>query len=338
MLLPERVKTWDCFPINDELDLLEFRLRHLDSVVDRFVIVEGDRTYQGNPKPLRYLEDADRFKAWADKIVHVVARLPGPPVGHAERERVQHAAMWDALADVEPEDLVLVGDLDEVPRAEIVARLKGALDVPTRLVMRHCMYAANYEVPEHWRGGTKAGRGRDLGSDEFDLLLGRHAMPARTADRHWWNDTGWHLSYLGGPVTIKRKLRAYAHAEYDRRALRDATHLQRCLDYGVDFVGRFLLSPTSPDQFDPLLRDYFAFAPHHFRLGALPAMPWRLAFRAWARFRAAGLPYWVVQALETRMRPTLAVVGPFLVAVDVGTRFARRHRLRHRILTALRRR
>jgi hypothetical protein len=338
IVLRENVKTWDCFLINDELGLLEFRLRHLDPVVDRFVIVEGDRTHRGDPKPLHFLEGANRFEAWADKIVHVVARLPGPPAENAERERVQHEAMLDGLASVEPEDLVLVGDLDEMPRAEIVARLKDELDVPTRFVMRHCMYAANYEVPEHWRGGTKPARGRDLGSDEFDLLLGRLAQPARAPDRHWSSDAGWHLSYLGGPAGIKRKLRAYVHAEYDRRALRELTHLQRCLDYGVDFVGRFLLRPSSPHEFDPLLREYFAFAPHHFQLEALPAMPWRLAFRAWARLRAAGLPYSVVQTLETRMTLTLALAGPFLVAVDIGTRLARRRRLRHRILIALRRR
>ena len=38
----------------NELDMLEFRLMELDSVVDKFVIVEATKTFSGNKKPLYF--------------------------------------------------------------------------------------------------------------------------------------------------------------------------------------------------------------------------------------------------------------------------------------------
>ena len=39
---------YDCFIFNNEIDLLELRLSILDDVVDKFVIIEGDKTFSGN--------------------------------------------------------------------------------------------------------------------------------------------------------------------------------------------------------------------------------------------------------------------------------------------------
>lgn len=52
---------YDCTQINNELDMLEIRLNILDPYVDFFVISEAEETFQGNPKPLYYLENKERF-------------------------------------------------------------------------------------------------------------------------------------------------------------------------------------------------------------------------------------------------------------------------------------
>ena len=73
-MIPRRTPVIDCFTFNDELVLLEVRLRLLDSVVDRFVLVEADLTHQGAPKNLIFLENAHQFARWRDKITHVVVQ------------------------------------------------------------------------------------------------------------------------------------------------------------------------------------------------------------------------------------------------------------------------
>jgi len=63
---------YDCFSFFNELDLLEIRLHELDPVVDKFVLVEASKTFQGKDKPLFYDENKERYKEFSEKIIHVV--------------------------------------------------------------------------------------------------------------------------------------------------------------------------------------------------------------------------------------------------------------------------
>ena len=55
----------------NELDLLEMRLEILSGVVDKFVVVEANRTHTLRPKPLHFAQNASRFARFKDKIVHI---------------------------------------------------------------------------------------------------------------------------------------------------------------------------------------------------------------------------------------------------------------------------
>ena len=48
------MKIFDCFSYLDEDMLLDMRLNILDKHVDYFVITEGDKTWQNNPKKLQF--------------------------------------------------------------------------------------------------------------------------------------------------------------------------------------------------------------------------------------------------------------------------------------------
>ena len=75
------MKFYDCFLFNNELDLLEIRLKYLWDVVDTFVIVEADTTFAGEEKPLHFKENKERFK-WAEsKIKHVVKKVDRDKIG-----------------------------------------------------------------------------------------------------------------------------------------------------------------------------------------------------------------------------------------------------------------
>ena len=47
----------DCFIFYNELDILKKRLRYLDSVVDKFVLVESTVTHRGEEKKLFFEEN-----------------------------------------------------------------------------------------------------------------------------------------------------------------------------------------------------------------------------------------------------------------------------------------
>jgi len=62
---------FDCTMINDELDLLELRLNTLFPFVERFVIVESEKTHSGKPKELNFLKNKDRFEKFSSKIIYL---------------------------------------------------------------------------------------------------------------------------------------------------------------------------------------------------------------------------------------------------------------------------
>ena len=65
---------YDCFSYWDEDLLLDLRLNILDKYVDFFVIVEGNKTWQNNPKKLNF--DINKFNKFKKKINFVFKKTP----------------------------------------------------------------------------------------------------------------------------------------------------------------------------------------------------------------------------------------------------------------------
>jgi hypothetical protein len=206
----------DCFTFFNELDILELRLSILEDVVDRFVLCEAPFTFRGQPKPLIYAQNKARFARWNDRIVHLVYD-PAPDANPWKNEWGQRAHLTSALADVSPDDLVLIGDVDEIPAPEHAGRRPEAGRV---LAHRHLLSVGyvNRVVPERWIG-TKAIKRGDLGDRTLNDI---RTLPFGAFDIV---DTGWHLSAIGGPSVMARKMHAYSHSEVDIPYLSDERRL-----------------------------------------------------------------------------------------------------------------
>jgi len=203
----------DCFPFFQELDLLELRLRTLDSVVDRFVIAEALTTHTGLPKRLYFSENRERFARWNDRIVHLVDRES--PVSEAWlNEWRQRDLLAAALTDLDPDDLVVMGDVDEIPTPErlTVRPARGELVAFEQVLS---FFAANLRRRELWLG-TRAFRAGD-----FVRWGSMHAIRMTTDNVTVVHDGGWHFTYLGDRETTRTKLQATPHVEYGIPYYRD---------------------------------------------------------------------------------------------------------------------
>ena len=58
---------YDCFSYWDEDLLLDLRFNILNKYVDFFVVVEGNKTWQNNPKKLKF--DKGKFSKFKKKII-----------------------------------------------------------------------------------------------------------------------------------------------------------------------------------------------------------------------------------------------------------------------------
>ena len=212
-----RPKIVDTFPFHDELDLLECRLTELYDTVDHFVLVEAEVTHQDRPKPWHYLENAERFAPFADKIVSVQATgLPGvdefPDPWAREHAQRDHIVTGIAQLDLADDDIILQSDVDEIPRPLYVrnVRPKG-LEV---FGQRGYFWAVDWLYPQIWQG-TVAGTVRSIqGLGDRPFVRMRNARTTAPMRPHM-RDAGWHLSWLGGPERVTKKVGSFCHPEVE---------------------------------------------------------------------------------------------------------------------------
>lgn len=234
-------KIFDCFIFFNEMDILDIRLNTLDPHVDQFVLVESTRTFTGQPKPLFYEENKERFEKFRSKITHVIVDdMPVDAPNTFVCEAHQRSAIGRGLAGAEPNDLIIVSDVDEIPKPEkLLGALQRAAGRITYFEGVYYHFYLNWRLPDrrdlmtsrmteyrHFRDGwlqytTKGRRSASLPSwAEYLIWLPYAALRHRAFLRRQVCREGcWHFSFMQGPDEIRRKLSAYKAA--DRLNLKD---------------------------------------------------------------------------------------------------------------------
>ena len=64
------IKVMDAVLMSSEVDLLEIRMNELDSVVDKFFIIESNATFTGLSKETYFAKNRQRFSKFEEKIVY----------------------------------------------------------------------------------------------------------------------------------------------------------------------------------------------------------------------------------------------------------------------------
>lgn len=199
------MSVWDTLIFGGELDMLECRLYELQNVGDlTHVIVEADRTFQGARKPFVLGENWERFAQWQERIIYAPVHA-NPLMGAWETEHWQREQVRAGLGYARPDDLVLHSDVDEIPYAASVERLRDQQLMPCKLRLRLAVFAADWELPWTW-DAVSAARLSQIGS--FTTLRESYWPVV-----DWEGHGGWHLSWLGGRDAIRAKMHAFSHAE-----------------------------------------------------------------------------------------------------------------------------
>lgn len=210
-------KVIDVFPFNNELRLLDLKLREMASWVDVFVIVEARSTFTGAPKPLVFQENRAAFSAFDSKIVHVaVDEFPEHVRQPWSREFYQRDMGVKGLDGVCGEDdLVLITDADEVIAPDLVERFERQNRRGfARLGMERARYFLNYRevlAPAEQKDASGVWRGRFLA--DLGLSFVRNVTRwDKKAPR--MTEAGWHFTSVGAASEIVSKLDNSAHQEH----------------------------------------------------------------------------------------------------------------------------
>jgi beta-1,4-mannosyl-glycoprotein beta-1,4-N-acetylglucosaminyltransferase len=210
----------DLFMFHNELDLLEIRLHTLAPIVDRFILVESDRTIQGHAKPFVFTENRERFREFLPRISVIRGRWGSAPKNPWSSEHRHRDALWTGLVTLDSADFAILSDLDEIPRPEC---LKAAVQSGAITTLRADVsyYWLNLVSDEAFYG-PRVGpvrllirKGSMMGIRKFFGAIVPHGA--------------WHFSFMGGVQQIRQKLLSYAHREFARPPFTDETHIEKCL-------------------------------------------------------------------------------------------------------------
>jgi beta-1,4-mannosyl-glycoprotein beta-1,4-N-acetylglucosaminyltransferase len=220
------------FPFFNEIRLLHFKLTELADVVDHFVIVESCQTHSGEMKPY-YLEEhlETTFAKFRSKIVYVKEDtiIPGPDAWPREINQRNMIIKGIEQLWLDEDDILLIGDLDEIPDAFYTGQLKSrklCYDGIVRLRQDLYYYNLNCKSVAQFTGLFYA-----LYKDVKFLMY--HGITLNKIRRDHLPHTeyihGWHLSFFGGTDAIRKKLKSFVHhSEYNQDQFTD-DFIQDCI-------------------------------------------------------------------------------------------------------------
>ena len=228
------LQIFDCVIFSTELDLLEVRLHELYGVVDRFIVVESVRTHTHRRKPLVLAQalarNDPRFAPYRDKIVHLA--VTDALIAACEKEdrcdiqnpysieALQRRTMFDGLQNngLKAGDVLLVSDLDEIPRRDVARLMRGCKGQPTHVQLELKEYTYSFEfktgdVKTNSAARTYQVSNTDDATGKYIDWIGHHTTQGTAI----LSDAGWHCTWCFRTLEqFTFKMKGYVH--FDRAA------------------------------------------------------------------------------------------------------------------------
>ena len=232
------MKIYDCFMFFDEEMLLDLRLNIMDKYVDKFVITEATYMHSGKPKKLIF--DINKFSKFKDKIIYnVIDKEPsdietiyekdndekdtrGQKLANNsnKREHLQREIAQESLKDADPEDIIFINDIDEIPNLKnfnFNAINKKLIFFKQKMFF----YKFNLLHEEIIWTGSRACRKKNLISPQnlrdtkdkiypiwrLDIMFSK----LKYNSIHYVDDGGWHFTNIKSPENIEKKFSNFLH-------------------------------------------------------------------------------------------------------------------------------
>ena len=271
---------------------MELRLETFYDIVDYFVIVEADKTHANKPKPFYFYERRNDFKKFFPKIHYIMdtSIVEYKGAGDWSLENHQRNSIAKGLQDAEPDDLIMISDLDEFPNPEILKNLVESFSDPTKFVdfiafYDTTPYTKNQLVPFH--SGMRINNFLDLSPVVFQQIFHSYYFDWVNRDLSWDGtvigkfkhmkspqdfrnarkvlprivDGGWHFSSMGGVDKFLEKVRSAP--DFQKVSHVDKNFLEAAMKSGKYLVGGAKFVSCDVDEIKlPALKNFLKKYPH----------------------------------------------------------------------------
>ena len=224
------MKIYDCITYCGEDLLLKIRFETLFNKVDKFVIVEANRFFNGEVKPKLF--DIKKFEKYKEKIdFYYIENLPKFNGNNLQYESFIKDQIKLGLKNLNDEDIVLISDADEIPnlKNEKYKNFDSAV-----FLQKMFYYKFNINAYEGLKFKNKIACTKSCKFKFFKSF--KQVREFRVKNIPWWRidkkikrhvetDGGWHFSFLMKSKDIKSKLSRFEH---------EIKHLKKNEKYEMD--------------------------------------------------------------------------------------------------------
>lgn len=247
---------YDCMTFFNELDMLELRLNILDSMVDKFVIVEGNKTHTGSDKEFILEKNFDRFSKWSDKIIYIKVE-DFPELKNSDNdslgnnwlyENYQRDCIIRGLKDAREDDIIFTSDCDEIWNPVVLKKfLKNYKGGIYSLKLFNCYYSYNtVDIYSFYTKKSKVCYYRDL-INPMQEIKGieycKHSCYGLPTYLRFCKGkniyaSGWHFSYINDIESIILKRQSIVEQQYNTKNNMKASTIKSNIEQNKDILGQ----------------------------------------------------------------------------------------------------
>lgn len=250
------MKIIDTFIFFDELDLIEDRFKFLYDHVDHFVLIESNRKFSGEKKPLLFHENRSRYSKYLDKIVHKPIIFPEDMDFRWEFPTNQDAEYMhrdytkEAVAEFSDRDIILCSDVDEIPNPETFGKLRELFKNYENLIIRLIQEMYYYDLTN--KQELFWARSYVCRKTLFDKYTANHIRMNSyqlEANEMFFDidNGGWHLTNFMPIPNLIEKILNYPHQSYITENNLKLEVIKQRIAAGVDLFGREELKVIKSD-------------------------------------------------------------------------------------------
>ena len=255
------MKIFDCFMYFDEDIVLDVRLNHLYSQVDKFIIVEAKYNHKGEARNPKF--DINNFSKFKDKIVYLLIDEEAPFIekiydsdtdnekygkqimNSLKRENFQRNYITKGLHEASDEDWIIISDLDEIPDLSQID-LQNIDEKIYAFQQINTMYKFNLVRGFDWIG-SKLCKFKKLKSPQWIRSLKvRKKYSYFRIDKFFSSNYthnfevikkgGWHFGWIRDIDQIINKLESFAHAEFNNNKFKNYQFINECMKKNLNFL------------------------------------------------------------------------------------------------------
>ena len=242
--LKSEMKIFDCITFFEENRHADLRFNILNDYVDYFVVCEGLFDHKGNKKKINF--DLNNYPKFKKKIIHIICPKFPKKINPWERQAYQRDYILKNIEIAKDNDLILFSDPDEIPNPK---KIKNLILKKKYVIFLQNLYYYKINLQDINLGNNWEGTRGCLKKNLYSINYMRQKVLKKNLKYKFWridkekniqiiNDGGWHFSYLLTPSEIQRKIKTFAHTEYNKKKFTNLKIIKNKIKKGLDLFNR----------------------------------------------------------------------------------------------------